>query len=246
MTDALYDRIGRTYTTTRRPDPRIAAAIWYALGDSEIVLNVGAGSGSYEPVDRTVVAVEPSSRMIGQRVDRTAPAVQAAAEALPFRRKTFDAAMAVLTVHHWADWRRGVDEMRRVAHRLVFFTIDTAALDDFWLTGAYFPQIVDLDRERCPTLAEFVNHLGRCTVEHVPIPHDCVDGFLASFWRRPEAYLDSQVRAGISGFAMLAEAAVANGVTRLKADLESGAWEERFGRLRSLETLDICYRLVVA
>jgi SAM-dependent methyltransferase len=246
MTDALYDQIGRTYTSTRRPDPRIAAAIVRALGDSATVLNVGAGSGSYEPVHRTVVAVEPSSRMIRQRQGKSPRVVRASAEALPFRQKSFDAAMAVLTVHHWTNWRRGVDEMRRVANRVVFFTIEPDKLGKFWLTDVYFPEIVDLDRERCPTLAEFVNHLGNCTVDHVSIPHDCADGFLAAFWRRPEAYLEPQVRAGISGFAMLDEVVVARGIARLKADLESGAWEERFGQVRSLESLDVCYRLLVA
>jgi SAM-dependent methyltransferase len=244
MSDALYDQIGRTYTSTRRPDPRIASSIVRALGDSELVVNVGAGAGSYEPPDGVVVAVEPSWQMIRQR--RDARTVRAAAEALPFGCAAFDAAMAVLTVHHWTDWRRGVDEMRRVAGRLVFFTIDPADFPRFWLTDAYFPEIVDLDRQRCPTITEFVRHLGNCKVDHVPIPHDCVDGFLAAFWRRPEAYLDPTVRAGISGFAMLDEAVVARGVARLRADLESGAWDERFGHVRALDSLDVCYRLVIA
>lgn len=184
--------------------------------------------------------------MIQQRHAGAARVVQASAEALPFPEETFDAALAVLTLHHWADWRRGLDEMRRVANRLVLFTIEPTDVGNFWLTDAYLPEIVRLDQERCPSVGEVVGHVGNCKVEHVAIPHDCVDGFLAAFWRRPEAYLDARVRAGISAFALLDQKAVARGMERLKADLESGAWEERFGNIRSLDALDVCYRLVVA
>jgi SAM-dependent methyltransferase len=246
MREAVYDRIGRTYASTRQPDPRIAAAIMRGLGDAGSVVNVGAGAGAYEPADRAVVAVEPSWRMIQQRHAGAARVVQASAEALPFPEETFDAALAVLTLHHWADWRRGLDEMRRVANRLVLFTIEPTDVGNFWLTDAYLPEIVRLDQERCPSVGEVVGHVGNCKVEHVAIPHDCVDGFLAAFWRRPEAYLDARVRAGISAFALLDQKAVARGMERLKADLESGAWEERFGNIRSLDALDVCYRLVVA
>jgi SAM-dependent methyltransferase len=246
MPPALYDHIGGTYTSTRRPDPRIAAVIMRALGSSRTVVNIGAGAGGYEPIDRSIVSVEPSSQMIRQRAAGAAAAIQASAEALPFRDGAFDAAMALLTLHHWADWRRGLDEMRRVAGRVVLFTFEPGEMGDFWLTEAYFPEIVELDRERCPSVADLVNHLGDCTVDRIAIPHDCVDGFLAAYWRRPEAYLDPGVRAGISGFALLDPDVVNRGVARLRADLESGSWEERFGDLRRLETLDVCYRLVVA
>jgi hypothetical protein len=135
--------------------------------------------------------------------------------------------------------------MRRVAKRLVIFTFEPADVGSFWLTEEYLPEIVSLDRHRCPSVAELESHIGSCKVDHVPVPHDCADGFLAAFWRRPQAYLDPLVRAGISGFALLDEETVARAIGRLKADLESGAWEQRFGRLMSLETLDVCYRLVV-
>lgn len=246
MRKALYDQIGRTYSLTRRPDPRIAAAILRGLGDAEVVVNVGAGVGSYEPTDRMVLAAEPSWRMIQQRKAWAARVVQASAEALPFPDGTFDAALAVLTLHHWTDWRRGLDEMRRVANRLVAFTIEPADVGNFWLTDTYFPEIIRLDQQRCPSVADLANHIGDCTVDHITIPHDCVDGFLAAFWRRPEAYLNPRVRAGISGFAVLDHETVARGIARLKVDLESGAWEQRFGHLRSLDALDVCYRLVVA
>ena len=135
--------------------------------------------------------------------------------------------------------------MRRVANRLVVFTFEPEEVGSFWLTEAYFPEVVELDRGRCPSVNEIVAHLGDCRMDRVAIPHDCVDGFLAAYWRRPEAYLDPNVRAGISGFALLNQDVVARGVAHLKADLESGVWEQRFGHVRQLDTLDVCYRLLV-
>src|SRR5262249_51118257 len=161
------------------------------------------------------------------------------------RADTFDAALAVLTLHHWSDWRSGLAEMKRVANRLVVLTFEPGDVGNFWLTEAYFPEIVELDRGRCPSVAEIVHDLGDCRVDRIAVPHDCVDGFLAAFWRRPEAYLDPAVRAGISGFALLDRDVVARGVAQLRSDLESGAWDRRFGHLRSLHALDVCYRLVV-
>ena len=245
MTRALYDEIGATYTSTRRADPRIAAAIRHALGPATRVVNVGAGAGAYEPADRPVVAVEPSRRMIEQRPAGAAAAIQASAEALPFERGTFDAALAVLTLHHWSDWRRGLDEMRRVADRLVIFTFELEDLGIFWLTQRYFPEIVELSRGQCPPVEDVAAHVGQCRVDSVPVPHDCVDGFLAAYWRRPEAYLDPNVRAGMSGFSLLGAEVVTRGVARLHGDLESGEWERRFGHLRQLEAIDVCYRLLV-
>ena len=244
MTHASYDQIGRGYTATRRPDPRLAAAISAALGDAGTVVNVGAGAGAYEPVAASVVAVEPSWLMIRQRSRPASRAVQAIAEALPFRAATFDAALAVLTIHHWTDWRQGIAEMKRVAKRVVLFTFDTAAVRHFWLTETYFPELVELDRKRSPSIAELVRALGDCTVDRIAVPHDCADGFLAAFWRRPEAYLDSNLRAGMSGFALLDQNVVARGIARLQSDLESGVWDRDHGHLRSLDALDAGYRLL--
>ena len=244
MTHASYDQIGRGYTATRRPDPRLAAAISAALGDAGTVVNVGAGAGAYEPVAASVVAVEPSWLMIRQRSRPASRAVQAIAEALPFRAATFDAALAVLTIHHWTDWRQGIAEMKRVAKRVVLFTFDTAAVRHFWLTETYFPELVELDRKRSPSIAELVRALGDCTVDRIAVPHDCADGFLAAFWRRPEAYLDSNVRAAMSGFALLDQNVVARGIARLQSDLESGVWDRDHGHLRSLDALDAGYRLL--
>jgi len=244
MTDVLYDRIGQTYTSTRHPDPRIAAAILAALGSAGSIVNVGAGAGAYEPTGQPVIAVEPSWNMIQQRPRRNSLTVQAVAEALPFSAGTFDVALAVLSLHHWADWRLGLAEMKRVATRVVVFAFDPSALDHFWLTQAYFPEIIELDRKRSPSIAAMKVELGDCRVDPVPIPHDCVDGFLAAFWRRPETYSDPAVRASMSGFALLDQETVTRGIARLQSDLESGAWDRRFGRLRSLEVLDAGYRLL--
>jgi SAM-dependent methyltransferase len=241
----IYDRIGRRYAQRRRPDPRIAARIARALGDARTVVNVGAGAGSYEPEDRHVVAVEPSEVMIAQRPREAAPVVRAVAEALPFSNNQFDAALAVLTVHHWTDPKRGVAELRRVARRQVIFTWDPAHLAPFWFTRDYLPDAVALDAG-FTTLRATVALLGAATVEPIPVPHDCHDGFFAAYWRRPEAYLDPDVRAGISGFGILDENVVEHALKLLADDLESGEWYRRNDHLLGLDELDLGYRLVVA
>jgi SAM-dependent methyltransferase len=242
---ARYDAIGRTYTATRGTDPRIAARIWDALGDARTVVNVGAGTGSYEPPDRDVTAVEPSAVMIAQRPPGAAPAVQASAEALPFEDASFDAAMAVLTLHHWSDLRAGCAELRRVARdRVVVFSWDPAYVGRMWLGPEYFPQYSREDAEGFPSLADQAAALG-AEAEVVPIPWDCRDGFFSAFWRRPEAYLDPAVRAGISTLAKRSEDELAEGLARLRADLESGVWARRHADLLERDQLDLGYRLLV-
>ena len=239
----LYDRIGLSYTATRREDARLAAAIHAALGDARTVVNVGAGAGSYEPRDREVVAVEPSEAMIAQRPPGAAPVVQATATALPFPDGSFDAAMAVLSDHHWSDRRAGLRELRRVARRAVVLTFDPAYTDRFWLVSEYLPGF----RESLGlSLDDLVAALGGAAVIPVPVPADCTDGFFGAFWRRPEAYLDARVRAGISVFARMPDAEVEACVRALRADLASGAWHERHADLLALDELDLGYRLLVA
>ncbi len=241
--DALYDRIGVGYSNLRKPDVRIADAIHLALGDAKSVLNVGAGTGSYEPTDLAVTALEPSTEMISQRPPGPAKAHQGIAEDMPFADDQFDAAMAVLTVHHWSDIKAGLLEMRRVAKdRLVILTFDPDS-PYFWLAD-YIPEIVTLDKPIMPELSAFDQILGDTTVEVVPVPHDCTDGFLGAYWRRPHAYLDPAVRSAISTFSKLDDASSA--LAKLEQDLASGAWEERYGHLMEAESLDIGYRLVVA
>jgi hypothetical protein len=240
----LYDAIGTTYTVTRRTDPRIATQIWTALGDGRTVLNVGAGTGSYEPPDRQVLAVEPSAVMRSQRRPDAAPCLPGVAECLPFQDQSFDAAMAIATVHHWVDPFAGLREMQRVARRVVVFTFDFSRLNDFWLTRDYLPELPDLLAGH-PSLSEQADAIG-AGVEPVPIPWDCVDGFYEAYWRRPEAYLDENVRRGISVWAKVGPMLEERAVRRLRDDLASGRWAERNGELRDLDVVDLGIRLLVA
>jgi len=241
-----YDVIGRSYTATRATDPRIAAAIWDGLGDARTVVNVGAGTGNYEPPDREVTAVEPSAVMIAQRPPGAAPVVQATAEALPFDDGAFDAAMAVLTLHHWADWRAGFEELRRVARRVVVLSWDPSFAGRLWISADYFPELIDEDVALFPSLADQAGALRALRVSAVPIPHDCRDGFYGAHWRRPEAYLDPVVRAGISTLAKRDPVELEGGLARLADDIRSGAWAERHADLLELDELDLGYRLLVS
>ena len=240
---STYDTIGLDYARLRRPDPRIAAAIHAALGDARNVLNVGAGAGSYEPEDRAVTALEPSGEMIAQRPPSDATLVQGHAEALPFADGAFEAAMAVLTVHHWTDPARGMAELRRVTRGPTAILTYDPAFRDLWLLD-YFPALVALDEGQMPPLAAFRDWLGPVAVEPVPVPHDCTDGFLAAYWRRPHSYLDPRVRAAMSSFWKIGD--VEPGLARLREDLESGAWARRHGHLLALDARDCGYRLVVS
>lgn len=246
---SVYDDIGRSYASTRVPDPRIAAQLHRALGDAESVVNVGAGTGAYEPAS-TVLAVEPSATMLAQRPPGAAPAVQATAEAIPLADDAVDAALAVLTVHHWSSLETGLAELRRVARRrVVVLTWDAEVCREFWLLREYQPEASAFDDARAVPVERLVRLLGgpeRVRVAPVPVPHDCTDGFAAAFWRRPEAYLDPVVRAGMSVLAQPGEAVTAPGTARLAADLASGAWRERHADLLELDELDCGYRLLVA
>lgn len=242
MMRAKYDRIGGRYADLRKPDDRIAAAIHRALGGAKTVLNVGAGTGSYEPTDRLVTAVEPSIEMIRQRKPGLSEAIQATAEDLPFADASFDAAMAILTIHHWRDISAGLAEMRRVTRGpIVLLTFDPAARP--WLTD-YLPQLAALDERQFPAMADYAQWLGSVTITTVAVPHDCDDGFLYAYWRRPEAYFDPHIRSGSSSFWAIDD--VAAGLKRLRDDLDSGAWEHRYAELLTLDAYDAGYRLVVA
>jgi SAM-dependent methyltransferase len=240
----LYDTIGAAYTMTRRTEPRIAAQVWAALGDARTVLNVGAGTGSYEPPGRNVTAVEPSALMRAQRPAGAAPCVDAAAENLPFEDQSFDAAMAFATIHHWPDPIAGLREMRRVARRVVVFTNDASDPDRFWLNRDYLPEHNDLWAGR-PSLTELARAIG-ARIEPVPIPWDCADGFYEAYWRRPEAYLDDRVRRGISIWARVGPDAEQRAVRRLRDDLASGRWAERNRDLLDLDAAELDSRLLIA
>lgn len=248
MTDAgdRYDVIGRAYAKARREDPYIARQIHDALGRTGPVVNIGAGTGNYEPTDRNVVAVEPSMKMIAQRTGRPAPAVQAVAEALPFGDRSFEVALAVITLHHWTDPVTGLREMARVARRQVVVYFEPSQTRHFWAfeyfpTSTSLPTVVDPPGERM--LAE---QLELNEIRAVLVPRDCTDGFGVAFWARPEALLDPGIQAGMSWLAMLPEADRAWGTARLRSDLASGEWDRRHGHLRNESSFDGGYRIALA
>ena len=239
-----YDVIGVGYGARRRPDPRLATAIHQALGPGTRLVNVGAGAGSYEPADRSVVAVEPSEVMLAQHPGSRR--VRGVAEKLPFADRAFDVALAVLTVHHWADPLAGLGELRRVARRQVVFTWDPDHEPKLWITRDYVPAIDALETGRFAPLSRVVEALGAHTVVPFEIPHDLTDGFQAAFWRRPEMYLDPSVRAASSTFASLPPEVVEPGIRRLGDDLESGRWYDRYSDLVTRDRMDYGYRIVIA
>ncbi len=247
MSVPAYDTVGLNYAEFRRADPRIEARVWAALGDARSVVNVGAGSGSYEPRDREVIAVEPSPVMIAQRPPGAAPAVQGVAEALPLADASVDAAMGALTIHHWSDLAAGLAEMRRVARkRIVLLTIDATKNAEIWTLAEYFPEAMRAEEEKMPSMGELEALLPAAQIEAVPMPSRCRDEFTSALWDRPEMFLDPAVLRASSLWHSLPAEAIEAGQERLRADLESGRWDARHGHLRTLPELDIGLRLVVS
>lgn len=241
-----YDLTGRSYSSTRRPDLRVGAVIDDALRGMVTVANIGAGTGSYEPAG-TVVAVEPSRVMIAQRPPGSAPAVQAVAEHLPIGSNSVDAALAVLTVHHWRDVDRGVAELQRIArNRVVVLTWDHSVTRQFWLLREYLPAAAQTDADLAVPITKLTSLLGNPRIVPLPVPHDCADGFGGAYWRRPHAYLDPTVQSGMSLFALTPEPLLREGLSRLRADLSSGAWDRNHQDLLAMEELDLGYRLLIA
>ena len=245
--DVDYERSGIDYSTWRQPDPTIAALVHASLGTARSVINVGAGAGSYEPVDIDVTAVEPSASMRAQRPPDRQDAIDAAAEALPFPDHAFDAAMALVTVHQWRDKDRGLRELRRVSRGpVVILTFDGDALDRFWLAH-YAPELIAAERRRYPSIDHVCDVLGgTATVTVVPIPADCPDGFTEAFYARPESFLDPAVRGSQSAWGFVSPQARQQSVDRLSRDLESGEWDRRYGYLRSQPNYEGSLRLVVS
>jgi len=241
---ALYDSIGTGYAAVRREDPRWRATILDALGDAAPVLDVGAGPGSYEPHDRAVVALDPSAAMLGQRPAGAAPCVLGVAESLPAADGAFGAAMAVLTVHHWPDWRRGVAELRRVAARQVILATDTERLARFWLARDYVPELAAYERRQV-TAAQVAAELGTDDVRTMWMAGDFTDAVYPAFWRRPEAFLDEELWRHSSALAQLDPRVRARAVARLAADLDTGVWHERNADLLEQTQFDAGFRLVV-
>jgi SAM-dependent methyltransferase len=238
----LYDSLGRGYVLNRETDPRIASIVWGQLGGARSVLNVGAGAGSYEPVDRELVAVEPSATMRGQRRSGAGRCVAGTAEALPFPDASFDVVMTVCSDWFWPDQRAGFAQMRRVAReRILVLTLDRSIAEEFWLSREYLPHAHDLWGQFDTTL----ENLGDCNAITVPIPADCIDGFFHAFWRRPHAYLDESVRETMAVFKRLDPVEAQDGIQRLSEDLASGAWHARHAPLSELYAIDLGYRLLV-
>jgi len=247
MSDAAYDEIGVNYSDFRRADPRIEARVWAALGDARSVVNVGAGAGSYEPRDREVTAVEPSSLMIAKRPEDAAPALQGVAEALPLADQSVDAAMAIFTIHHWSDLGAGLAEMRRVAReRIVLATIDAETNAGVWTLAEYLPQAMALEEAVMPSIASLEALLPEATIEAVPMPSRCRDEFTSALWDRPELFLEPATLRASSLWHRLDPEVIERGQERLRADLESGRWDEVHGHLRTLPELDIGLRLIRA
>ncbi len=244
--DADYGLIGRRYSAYRLPDPHIHQRILDALGDARTVLNVGAGAGSYEPVDRVVTAVEPSAAMRAQRPAHYPPAIDATAEQLPFEDKQFDASLATFSVHQWTDPAAGLGEMRRVTRGpVVLLSCDPAALDRFWLHD-YAPEVTAIEAARYPPITRLEALLGgHVDVLPVPIPRDCRDGFNEAYFARPEGLLDPEARLACSGWSFVAPEAVERFVAHLGGDLDAGVWDQRYGHFRSMATFDGPLRLIV-
>jgi methyltransferase family protein len=244
----VYDTIGHGYTTNRQPDPRWVALISRQLDGALRIVNVGAGTGSYEPVESgaLLIAVEPSAVMIGQRPPGSAPALRGSGTALPLPDRSFDAALAILTLHHWGDWTTGLHELARVAPRRVILTIDFAAHAEFWLLRDYLPEVAAVERTLAPSVEQIANTLRVTDIIALPLPADMIDGVLGAHWKRPEAYLDPIVRANTSPLALADPASVARGITQLEADLSSGIWHERYVELLELDEYDAGYRLVIS
>jgi hypothetical protein len=244
--DFDYDAHGAGYAAQRRTDPRIAALVHRALGPARVVLNVGAGAGSYEPEDRHVIAIEPSAVMRAQRPARAVPAIHGFAEALPLDDGSVDASMAMLTVHQWGAFEKGMSELRRVTRGpIVILTFDGDVLHRFWLAD-YVPELIAAERHRYRPIPEIVARLGGASVTVVPIPIDCVDGFTEAFYARPEAFLEARVRRGQSAWGFIDAGVEERFVAALGRDLETGAWDERYGEWRTRPVFEGALRLIVS
>jgi len=239
----LYDEIGLNYSIGRKSDAYIAAQINSELQGSDSILNIGAGSGSYEPKSVNLTAVEPSNAMIRQRIPGSHPVCKAKAEYLPFADKSFSHTMTILSMHHWSDRKQALTEISRVTEKR-FIAVSWDPGDNlFWLTRDYFPEIYEIDRQIFPQIDEFYESFEKVTVKTLPIPADCRDGFMAAYWRKPHAYLDKQVREGISTFHKISN--IDDGLYKLEKDLKSGIWQQKYADLLKLKFIDVGYKIIV-
>ena len=242
----IYNKIGVGYAQTRQEDPKLYNRILQNLGDAKSVVNIGAGAGSYEPKNLEVLAVEPSEVMIQQRKPGSAPVIQATADKLPLKDKSYDAAMTVISIHHWHNQQQGIKEMCRIARkRVVIVTIDPRVSNKMWLPADYLHEIAELDSKTLPlpeTICEWLD--CKTKIETYPIPKDTPDWTLMSFWAHPERVLDPAARAGTSGFARQPKEIVERVVTDVERDLKSGLWDKKYGHLRKLNEFDAGLRII--
>lgn len=243
----VYERIGAGYSIGRNPDPRWQLVIDSVIGEAKRVINIGAGTGSYEPSNRAVVAVEPSQLMVSQRPQSGAAVVMALAENVPVASDWADLSMTLLSLHHWTNWRAGISEMRRLASRRMVLTYDPELHSSFWLARDYIPEIAVFERARVPRVDDIVSALGGdIEIIKLEVPWDCVDGVFPAHWRRPAAYLDPQVRACCSGLAQMDQRVVESGIKRLAADIDSGLWQRKNSEILSAENYDAGFRIIVS
>jgi len=237
-----YNQLAEQYKEYRKPDPRIAARIWNHTKASIRVLNVGAGRGAYEPENCEVIAIDPSREMIASRNNSATRVLQGQAENLPFEDDEFDVSMAILTIHHWSDIQAGLREMSRVTKQKLVLLTWVGYSGNFWLED-YLPEIRGVDEKLFPSLSDLTNYLGEISVEDVDIPHDCTDGFMCAYWRRPESYLNPGIRKAISTFSRIPD--VSTRLEALRVDIANDAWNEKYSYLLNKEFLDLGYRLVI-
>jgi SAM-dependent methyltransferase len=243
-----YDKLGKKYSSHRQTDNRIAEYVYNELADAKTILNVGSGVGSYEPKDKYIIAVEPSVAMRQQRLEKNkVPAINSKADNLPFDDNSFDASMAMITVHHWPDMDKGLKELRRVTkHQVVIMTFDPQQLDKFW-NAEYFPEVIEVEKARYPTIDFIKDSLGgHCKVIPIPIPLDCKDGFQEAFYGRHEAFLEKDVRLSQSAWSFIPDEKQEEMVGRLKADLENGNWDKKYGHFRTQNFFTCALRLIVS
>jgi ubiquinone/menaquinone biosynthesis C-methylase UbiE len=254
----IYDTIGKSYAQFRFPDRRIVDCLLslLQLAPGSTIADIGAGTGGYSRAiaERgfSVYAVEPSAVMRSQAVPH--PQVQwfdGRAEAIPLPDNSVDAAICILALHHFTDLEAALLEIHRVvkAGAIAFFTFDSQARKYFWLDD-YFPFLWEYDESSFFSIDYIISFIQTTfkkvvDVYSFPLPPDLTDLFLAAGWQRPEIYLNSEIRAVMSAFALTDPQLVELGVKQLQADLLSGKWQEKYGEIMQLVEFDLGYRVLV-
>lgn len=241
---AIYDKIGIDYAQKRQSDPRIASQILEKLKGAKRIVNIGAGTGSYEPKHMDLIAIEPSQEMIKQRPENAHKVIQGSAESLPLPDQSFSHALTILSMHHWKNRELAFKEINRVATDKFVAVSWNPESKPFWLTRDYFPEMIEVDRQIFPSVRELETNFDNVEVCPLLIPEDCIDGFLAAYWKRPSAYLNKAVRQSISSFSKLDN--INTGLEKLEFDLETGSWHKTNRSILNKTTLDTGYIIISA